>query len=117
MGYDIQRFFEPPRMLPNTPRMISRPTLDPMLRIADLAAASARPSCLPPRGPVLPNSTSFNPPSKPPPSAAGGAAAVPAVPVGKGAGALLLDGPFDDEGVGAGEGAVGLAAARPLSFS
>ena len=34
--------------------MISRPTLEPIERTADRAAASAKPSCLPPRGPVEP---------------------------------------------------------------
>ena len=58
----------PPRMPPSTPRMISRPTLEPIVRTAERAAASARPSCLPPRGPVEPNSTSFRPPSMPPPA-------------------------------------------------
>ncbi len=72
-----QRRRAPPRMEPSTPRMISRPTLEPIERTAERAAASASPSCLPPRGPVVPKIASFSPPSRPPPASAG-AAAVPA---------------------------------------
>src|SRR4051812_26863432 len=73
-----RRYFFPPKMLPNTPRAISRPTELPMLRITDLAKLSTRPSCRPPRGPVDPNRTSERPPKVAPPGAA--APAVPPVP-------------------------------------
>ncbi len=83
--------------------MISRPTLEPIVRTAERAADSARPSCLPPRGPVEPNSTSLRPSSMPPPA---GVAAV-VVPATVPAGALVV----------AGGAAPALAATRPLSFS
>ena len=50
----------PPRILPNIPRRIDRPSPDPTERAALLAADSSIPSLCPPRGPVDPNSRSFN---------------------------------------------------------
>ena len=57
----------PPRSDPRTPRTISRPTDDPIVRATLLAAACTRPSVLPPRGPVRPKSSSPTAPSSNPP--------------------------------------------------
>ena len=46
--------------------MISRPTVEPTVRAADFARVCARPWRLPPRGPVVPNSTLLRLPSRPP---------------------------------------------------
>src|SRR6185295_729258 len=95
-------------MLPSTPRMISRPTVEPIERAADLATVSSTESLRPePRS--RPPATSLN---QPPPGAGAGAPA--------GAGAADAGGAVP---VGAscivrpGGAAVGAAAARPLSFS
>ena len=77
-GPDSQRRL--PKMPPSTPRMISRPTVVPMVRTADLIMDSARPSWRPPRGPVEPNTASPRPPSMPPPPICAGAAPVFAAP-------------------------------------
>src|SRR5205814_2519248 len=71
-GRQRRRALPPPRMLPSTPRMISRPTVDPIERAALLATVSRTESLRPdPRN--RPPATS---PSQPPPDAAGGGAAV-----------------------------------------
>src|SRR4051812_24238131 len=89
-----------------------------MVRTADRAIASAKPSCLPPRGPVDPNSTSFNwplTPSSNPPDAGWSAApeARPGAPDPVAADAASA--------VAVGDGLAppeeGTATARPLSFS
>ena len=64
-------------MEPSTPRTISRPMDEPTVRTALRAACSARPGWRPPRGPVLPNSSSLSPPSSPPPLSSAGAGAAP----------------------------------------
>lgn len=58
----LSHFF-PPRIDPKTPRMICRPSDDPMERTALFAAVCIRPSVLPPRGPVRPKSKSLRPPA------------------------------------------------------
>ncbi len=61
----------PPRIEPSTPRRICRPIPEPTERAALFAIASRMPCCLPPRGPVLPNSRSLIPLPEPEPEAAG----------------------------------------------
>src|SRR3954470_19489759 len=111
-GRRPQRRRDPPMMEPRTPRMISRPTDEPIERIADRAADSTMPSWRPPRGPVVPNSTPPRLPSTPPAALGAGA--------GAGAGADA-----DQSGAMPASGAVaagafrlaGVAATRPLSVS
>src|SRR3954468_20762188 len=45
----------PPSREPRAPRWMARPTPEPTDLAALLAGCCTRPSCLPPRGPVLPN--------------------------------------------------------------
>lgn len=66
----------PPRMEPSTPRMISRPTVEPMDRAADLATVSSTESLRPlPLSMLL--AKSLNQPLEAPPLLAGDAAVRP----------------------------------------
>jgi hypothetical protein len=106
---DPQRLRPPPSSEPSTPRMISRPTAEPMLLTADCAADSISPGLRPPRGPVLPIIMSFTMSIMPPPAGRPGRAAPAAwawrrLPPAAGTRPAL-------------HGPRGAAAARPLIFS
>ena len=61
----IQRRLPPSSNDPSTPRINSRRTVDPIDRMAEVAAVLARPEWRPPRGPVLPKTRSLWPTSRP----------------------------------------------------